>query len=328
VIEDAADAGCSLADAAFGLNANTCLLTANPTVACNNAGTPNDPSDDTFSISLNPSGNGIGATYNVTGDITASGISYGSLQQIATGLLISGGSKTITVSDATTPTCQLLNIKIDPPAACSGNGVAKLDLVKTVDLAEAKVGDNVVYTIKVRNTGTAISNAIEVTDTLNSSLQFISATPSADYNAATGIWTVGTLAVGAEATLTITAKLLSIGVTQNYADITVGGNNDSDGPLNNHDVVCTTVPIELCAGTSFTLNIPSTYTDIQWYKDGVIIAGATSANLVVNSIGSYTFTSKESATGCPVDGCCPVKVISGTNCCPAKVCLSVKVTRN
>jgi uncharacterized repeat protein (TIGR01451 family) len=328
VIEDAADAGCSLADAAFNLNANTCLLTANPTVVCNNAGTPNDPSDDTFSISLNPTGNGIGATYNVTGAITATGISYGSLQQIATGLLISGGAKTISVSDATTPTCQLLNIKIDPPAACSGNGIAKLDLVKTVDLAEAKVGDNVIYTIKVRNTGIAISNAIEVLDTLNGNLQFVSATPSAAYNAVTGIWTVGTLPINGEATLTITAKLLSIGITQNYAEIVVGGNNDSDGPLNNRDVVCTTVPVELCTGTSFTAEIPATYSSIQWFRNGVAIPGAISTTLLINSIGDYTFTAKELATGCAADGCCPIKVVAGTNCCPTKICLGVKVTRN
>ena len=327
-IEDAADANCSIADAAFNLDGNTCILKVNPTVLCNNNGTPTDPSDDTYSVTLNPTGNGIGATYNVTGGITANGVAYGSAQQIATGLLISAGGVTITVKDAATPNCELINIRIDPPAACSGNGVAKLDLVKTVDLAEAKVGDNVTYTIVVSNTGTAISNAIEVTDTLNSGLQFVSASPAVAYNSTTGVWTVGTLAVGASATLTITAKLLAIGVTQNYADITLGGNNDSDGPLNNHDVVCTTVPIELCTGTTFTLSIPNNYTDIQWFKDGVAISGAVTSNLLVSTIGDYTFTSKETLNGCPATGCCPVKVEAGTNCCPAKICLPVKLTRN
>jgi uncharacterized repeat protein (TIGR01451 family) len=327
-IEDVDSPGCSVGSAVYNFKANVCISNANVSVTCDNAGTPFDPSDDTFSIFLNPSGNGISTTYNVSGDITATALPYGSSQLIASGILISSGVKTIAITDGFSPSCQLNNIKIDPPAACSANGVAKLDLVKTVDKPEAKIGENVTYTIKVRNTGTAISNAIEVSDTLNSSLQFISATPSADYNNVTGIWTVGVLPVGGEATLTITAKILAVGVTQNYADITVGGNNDSDGPLNNHDVVCTTVPIELCTGTTFTLNIPSTYTDIQWYKDGALISGATSANLVVSSVGNYTFTSKESLTGCPVDGCCPIKVVPGTNCCPAKICLGVKLTRN
>ncbi len=326
MIEDSADAGCNLIDAAFDFNNNACILKANPTVVCNNNGTPNNPSDDTFSVSLNPTRNGISATYNVTGGITASNVAYGSAQQIATGLLISAGAVTITLKDATTANCELLNIRIDPPAACSSNGIAKLDLVKTVDLAEAKVGDNVTYTIVVRNTGTAPSNAIEVTDTLNSNLQFILATPAAAYNSTTGVWTVGVLPVGDSATLTIVAKLLAIGVTQNHADITLGGNNDSDGPLNNHDVLCTTVPIELCAGTSFTLTIPSNFTEIQWFKNGVAIAGATSINLLVSTIGDYTFTAKE--TNCPVDGCCPIRVVAGTNCCPAKICLPVKLKRN
>jgi hypothetical protein len=119
VIEDGADQYCSIADAAFGLNANTCLLQANISVVCSDAGTANDPSDDTFSISLNPSGNGIGVTYNVTGDITASNVAYGSAQTIATGLLISGGARTISVVDATTANCELLNINITPPLTCS-----------------------------------------------------------------------------------------------------------------------------------------------------------------------------------------------------------------
>jgi uncharacterized repeat protein (TIGR01451 family) len=315
LLKDAVSNGCSFADAKFNLKANTCLLLPNILVVCSDAGTPNNTGDDTYSISLNPTGSGNGTTYNVSGDITATGVAYGSAQQIATGLLISSGSRTITIKDATSAECQLLNIKIDPPIVCSCTGMAKLELTNSVNLSEAKVGDNIVYTIKVKNTGAVASSVIEVLDKLGSSLQFISAT-SGTYNSTTGIWAVGVLPVNGEATLSITAKLLDIGVTQNQAEITVGGNNDCDGIVNNLDVVCTTVPIELCPGSSFTASAPSGYSDIQWYKNGVSISGATSSSLIIDVIGNYFFTAKEIATGCSVDGCCPIKIIAGVLCTP------------
>jgi hypothetical protein len=121
VIEDSADPNCSIADGAYNLNANTCLLTAGPTpyTTCNDNGTPADPSDDTYSVSINPSGVGTGTTYSVTGDIVKANQAYGTANVIATGLLISAGGKTISIIDDTKADCELLNIRIDAPAPCS-----------------------------------------------------------------------------------------------------------------------------------------------------------------------------------------------------------------
>ena len=112
---------CSVAESAYNLNAKTCLVQVNPTVLCNDNGTPTISGDDTYSISINPLGNGLTSTYNVSGDLTVNNLPYGSAQQIATGLPISGGGKSINVIDAIKVDCKLLNIQIVPPAVCSSN---------------------------------------------------------------------------------------------------------------------------------------------------------------------------------------------------------------
>ena len=119
ILTDAGTSTCSVADGAYNLNGNSCLLLANPTVLCNDNGTPTVSTDDTYSITINPTGNSLSANYNVSGDLTASNLAYGSAQQIATGLAISAGGKTISVIDAIKVDCKLLNINIAPPATCS-----------------------------------------------------------------------------------------------------------------------------------------------------------------------------------------------------------------
>ena len=119
ILTDAGTSTCSVADGAYNLNGNSCLLLANPTVLCDDNGTPTIATDDTYSITINPTGNGLTGNYNVTGDLTVSGLAYGSAQQIGTGLAISAGGKTISVIDAIKVDCKLLNINIAPPATCS-----------------------------------------------------------------------------------------------------------------------------------------------------------------------------------------------------------------
>ena len=119
IITDAGTSSCSVADGAYNLSGKTCILLANPTVVCNDNGTPTVPADDTYSITINPTGNSLSGNYNVSGDLTASNLAYSTAQQIATGLAISAGGKTISIIDAIKVDCKLLNINIAPPATCS-----------------------------------------------------------------------------------------------------------------------------------------------------------------------------------------------------------------
>jgi uncharacterized repeat protein (TIGR01451 family) len=89
---------------------------------------------------------------------------------------------------------------------------ADLAVVKTVDDARPNVGDVVTFTITLSNEGPDIANNVTLTDTLPAGVQFISATPSqGTFDSGSGIWTVGTVAVGPDAaqTLLISVRILA-----------------------------------------------------------------------------------------------------------------------
>ena len=90
--------------------------------ACNNQGTGLDSTDDTFTFSLNPSGTGLGATYDVSGDITGNGFSYGSVTAFdngGSGYVIGNGNLSILITDVSTG--ETLPVTVTPPATCSND---------------------------------------------------------------------------------------------------------------------------------------------------------------------------------------------------------------
>ncbi|NBW97554.1 MAG: DUF11 domain-containing protein, partial [Planctomycetia bacterium] len=105
---------------------------------------------------------------------------------------------------------QLNNYETSGSATLTVNS-ADLVVVKTVSNASPNVGDTITFTVTVTNNGPSIAHNVEITDSFPSSseLTFLSASPSADYNAGTGVWTVGTVNVGAanKKTLTLTARV-------------------------------------------------------------------------------------------------------------------------
>ncbi|NUM71160.1 MAG: choice-of-anchor A family protein [Ignavibacteriaceae bacterium] len=85
---------------------------------------------------------------------------------------------------------------------------ADLQVVKTADKTNFDCGDQVVYTITITNNGSANAGSVEVTDVLPTGLVHQSNSASqGSYNNTTGVWTVGSLADGASATLTITVTV-------------------------------------------------------------------------------------------------------------------------
>jgi uncharacterized repeat protein (TIGR01451 family)/fimbrial isopeptide formation D2 family protein len=89
---------------------------------------------------------------------------------------------------------------------------ADLAVVKTVNDAAPNVGDTVTFTITVSNNGPDIANNVALTDTLPAGLQFVAAKPSqGSFDPGTGVWTVGTVDLGAAnaQTLTLSARVLA-----------------------------------------------------------------------------------------------------------------------
>lgn len=86
------------------------------------------------------------------------------------------------------------------------SGSYNLVVSKTADKTSVVNGEEVNYTITIKNTGSGDAQNVKVSDQLSTLLDFVSASPSGVYNVSTGIWSAGTVAAGDSATLTIKAK--------------------------------------------------------------------------------------------------------------------------
>jgi len=95
---------------------------------------------------------------------------------------------------------------------------ADLSIAKTVNPNPVTVGEEVTYTIIVRNNGPDTARNVRVTDILPGGVEFMDYTAAAGtYDPATGIWTIGDLENGQIATLTVKAKAMRTGIFNNVA---------------------------------------------------------------------------------------------------------------
>ena len=113
--------------------------------------------------------------------------------------------------------------------------VADLSVTKIVNNATPNKNENVTFTITVSNAGPDSATSVAVTDLLPAGLTFVSSTPSGSttYASGTGIWTVGTLASGASATLQVVATATTLGAKINTAQVTAVDQFDPDSTPNN-----------------------------------------------------------------------------------------------
>ncbi len=111
----------------------------------------------------------------------------------------------------------------DQATATTTPQIADLEITKTVDDNTPIVGTNVVFTITVSNDGPDAATNVTVEDVLPAGLTYVSDNSGGDYNSGTGIWTVGTINNGANASIEITATVTTAGNKTNYAQV-----DDSD----------------------------------------------------------------------------------------------------
>jgi uncharacterized repeat protein (TIGR01451 family) len=118
---------------------------------------------------------------------------------------------------------------------------ADIAVTKTVSNAAPVVGDEDVYTITAHNNGPLAATGVTVTDVLPNGVVFVGSTASqGSYDPSSGLWTVGSLAVGGTATVHITVRLGTTGVIKNTA--TKSGETQIDPvPANNASSVTITV---------------------------------------------------------------------------------------
>lgn len=111
--------------------------------------------------------------------------------------------------------------------------VTDLAISKTVDDTTPNENQEVVFTLTVTNESAVAATGVVVTDLLPAGLTYVSDTGAGAYVSGTGIWTIGNLAAGANAVLTIRATVTSSATITNIAEITATDQFDSDSTVNN-----------------------------------------------------------------------------------------------
>jgi uncharacterized repeat protein (TIGR01451 family) len=113
--------------------------------------------------------------------------------------------------------------------------VVDLSLTKTVNNTTPNVGQDVTFTVTVRNDGPNAATGVAVHDALPAGLTFKTyASAAGNYDSATGVWSVGNLAVGGSATISIVATVTTTGIKTNTAQVSAADQVDIDSTPNNN----------------------------------------------------------------------------------------------
>ncbi len=233
--------------------------------------TPNVGDTVTFTVTLSDNGPDAATDAQVT-DLLPSGLSFVSdspsqgTYDSSTGLWTVGtvavGSPqtllilaTVTSPAPQTNTATITHSDQFDPDTGNNNATAPyspqqadLALTKTVDNATPNVGGTITYTIGLDNLGPSDATNVSITDALPVGLALVSDMPSqGTYDPATGLWSVGTVAVGSPQTLLILATVTSPAPQTNTATITHSDQFDPDTGNNTASVVETPQQADLAS---------------------------------------------------------------------------------
>ena len=229
----------------------------------------NGPADATSIVvnDLLPSGlsyqshNGGGAYSSTTGEWNVSSLASGNdvtLEIVAE--VIGTGSITntaeVTASDQPDPDSTPGNnepTEDDQDSAVVGGQAADLDIDKIVSDNAPIVGSTVTYTLTATNIGPSNATNVVVTDDLPSGVTYVSDNggSATSESGGTVTWTIGTLAVNANPTLTIDVTVDAAGAITNEASVS-GDQADTDPNNNTDDASFTGVEPTLSADLSIT----------------------------------------------------------------------------
>lgn len=118
---------------------------------------------------------------------------------------------------------------------------ADLMVTKTVDNATPSLSSQVTFTITLTNNGPDVATNVSVTDLIPVGFFTLinASVPQGTYNPITGVWTVGSLSVGAPLTLTLQVLVTSSSPSTNTASISASDQFDPSA-LNNSASVAVT----------------------------------------------------------------------------------------
>ncbi|NNE44708.1 MAG: DUF11 domain-containing protein, partial [Gemmatimonadetes bacterium] len=187
-------------------------------------------------------------TYSVgTGQWTVGPVGVGASESLTIDVTVNpgAGGSTVWNSAAVTAVNELDGAPGDEAdSAAVRVTLADLQTVKAVDLNAPDEADSVTYTVTLRNLGPDDATGIAVADSLPAGTTYVTDLPSqGSYTPATGLWTVGSVAAGDSASLSLTA-VVNAGTAGtsiwNIAGVSATDQEDSSS-ANNVDSVAVTV---------------------------------------------------------------------------------------
>ena len=237
--------------------------------------TPNEGETVSFQIVVTNNGAGQATNVSLTDSLppgitfTGSSVSTGAYNAttglFAIGTLNAGSSATLTLmgtvdvgqsgNTITNITTAAMGDQNDPSTvgddlveAVEVENDADLVTVKTLASGSSSTpdeGDTVSFQIVVTNNGAAQATNVTLTDTLPTGLTFTgSSVTTGSYNSGTGLFTIGTLASGSSATLTLTGTV-DVGQSGNtITNITTAAMGDQNDPSTVGDDLDETVEVE------------------------------------------------------------------------------------
>ncbi|PSR51963.1 hypothetical protein AHMF7605_29070 [Adhaeribacter arboris] len=173
---------------------------------------------------------------------------------------------------------------------------ADIAVTNSVEPAPYIIGKPVTYTLTVTNNGPVAASNVQVTDKLDlTKLAFISSS-DVSYNSGTGVWNIGSLAMGASRTLTITAKPLVLGAISATATQT---HTEADNVATNDKAVAT-INVQSAAD----IEVKNTSDKTNYNNGDVVTYAITAKNLGPNAATGVIVTDKL-PTGLTLEGTAP-----------------------
>ncbi|WP_165358907.1 SdrD B-like domain-containing protein [Spirosoma sordidisoli] len=210
---------------------------------------------------------------------------------------------------ATLSGCASASATYTAPGSCSQPAGTRLVVDKYVSASRAKLGDVLTYTLVLSNVGPTTATNVVVKDSTTTGLSYVAGSASVPTGTSftpgvpVSYWSVAAISAGQSLSLTLQARVDSSGILYNQTSIP-----------GDTATVCTSVPVKVCVGEVYTfrLTVAPGRASYQWYKDGLVMAGATTNVLDVSSPGSYSLAVDNTAGQCPDFSCCPFIVEEDT----------------
>ncbi|QDK32168.1 proprotein convertase, P [Sphingomonas sp. IC081] len=176
---------------------------------------------------------------------------------------------------------------------------ADLSLANAWLTSSPTAGSLATFRLTVSNAATSTDTAtsVTVTDTLPDGFTYVSANGTGSFNAATGVWTVGSLAPGASVTIDITGTVnASAGATlTNTAQITASDQSDPDSTPGNgatgeddYASAALTVTGSRVAGTPPALTCAAGTVVFDW-SNRAWTTGSTANSYALDTLGTISF---------------------------------------